>query len=200
MVRLDQVSVARGGLILLDNLCFDLTAGSALVLRGRNGIGKTSLLRTIAGIQPLAGGRIDRPDCAYFGHSNAVKGTLSVSENLAFWRDVYGTSDDVKTLTEASSIPPNTRASDLSAGQKQRLGLDRLILSQAPLWLLDEPTASLDVENTDHLIRVLQDHLSSGGTAILSTHIDVKLPAKTLDLESFEARRMMSDGFDEVFV
>ncbi|HSG54101.1 MAG TPA: heme ABC exporter ATP-binding protein CcmA, partial [Paracoccaceae bacterium] len=144
-----DLSIARGGIPVLEGLTFALRAGEALILRGPNGIGKTTLLRTIAGLQPPLRGKVtlDGEQVAYAAHSDGIKSVLSVAENLRFWARVFGTGDIAPALRafdlEGLAERP---AGALSAGQKRRLGLARLLVTGRPLWVLDEPTVSLDTD------------------------------------------------------
>ena len=199
--------VARGGLPVLAGLTFCLKVGEALVLRGPNGIGKTTLLRTIAGLQkPQAGAISLTPETvAYAGHADAVKSVLTVAENLDFWAQIYGTGECAPALAIFALQDLQHRpANSLSAGQKRRLGLARLLVTGRPLWLLDEPTVSLDAASLQRFGDALRAHLASGGMALLASHIDLGLPeARVLDLTPFRADLTAAGlhraGFDEAF-
>lgn len=201
-----DLAVARAGLPVLEGVSFALTAGRALVLRGPNGIGKTTLLRTIAGLQPPLQGRVQAaPEAvAYAAHADGVKATLSVAENLAFWAQVFGT-DAVGAAIDRMNLRDlaDRRAANLSAGQKRRLGLARLLVTGRPVWVMDEPTVSLDVASVRLFGDVVRDHLAAGGTALIATHIDLGLDADVLDLSPFKARPAAMGGiasaFDEAF-
>ncbi|MEZ5888336.1 MAG: heme ABC exporter ATP-binding protein CcmA [Paracoccaceae bacterium] len=205
-----ELSVARGGIAILAGLGFAVTAGNALVLRGPNGIGKTTVLRTIAGLQPVLTGRVaPGPDqIAWAGHADAVKATLTVRENLAFWAAIYGAGDVGSALADLHLTDLADRpAQTLSAGQKRRLGLARLLLSDRPIWVLDEPTVSLDVATVAHFATLLARHLQRGGAALLTSHVDLGLDgAGELDLSPYRARGAISAqqstpaGFDEAFL
>lgn len=204
-LTVEGLAVARGGVPLLDNVSFGLTAGQALVLRGPNGCGKTTLLRCIAGLQPPLAGTIDlAPDMiAYAAHADGIKATLSVAENLSFWAAIYGTSGIEAALDRMNLRALADRAAqNLSAGQKRRLGLARLIVTGRPLWVLDEPTVSLDVASVALFGDVVRDHLGRGGMALMATHIDLGLPeARLLDLSPFKARLDAPErSFDEAFL
>jgi heme exporter protein A len=203
MIEVRNLAVARGGVTVLQGLGFALDAGSALVLRGPNGSGKTTLLRTLAGLQPPVAGEIDlNPDAvAYAAHADGLKSSLTVAENLAFWSQIYGgpAPDAAIAAMDLASLT-RRRAGELSAGQKRRLGLARLLVTGRPLWLLDEPTVSLDVASVVLFAGVVRQHLATGGAAIIATHVDLGLPeAKVLDLDPFRARVLTRDGFDEAF-
>jgi len=190
-LALHSLSVARGGLPILNDVSLELKAGQALILRGPNGIGKTTLLRTIAGLQPARAGRVDVPEesLAYAAHSDGIKHMLSVRENLQFWAEVFGTGT-IEPALQAFDL--NTLASRpagaLSAGQKRRLGLARLLVTGRKIWVLDEPTVSLDVEATALFAAAIRAHLGAGGLALIATHIDLGLDADVLDLAPFKAK------------
>ena len=146
-LTVSNLSVLRASRHLLSGVGFEVLSGQALILRGPNGLGKTTLLRTIAELQPVYEGQVDMPEDAavYAGHLDGIKSTLTVRENLEFWASVFGT----KTIDAAISAFDMGYLIDrpggmLSAGQKRRLGLARLIVTGRPIWLLDEPTVSLD--------------------------------------------------------
>lgn len=204
MLKVSDLSVARGGVKLLEGVSFELAAGQALVLRGPNGVGKTSLLRTVAGLQPALGGAIQlEPDSfAYASHADGIKATLSVEENLTFWAQVFG-SGGVEAAISAYDLQSlrERPAGALSAGQGRRLGLARLLVTGRPLWLLDEPTVSLDAEAVGMFAEAIKSHLQSGGAALLATHIDLGLDDPTiLDLSPYKAKIKATDDFDEAFL
>ncbi|MCX8509682.1 MAG: heme ABC exporter ATP-binding protein CcmA [Rhodobacteraceae bacterium] len=208
-LHVTDLTVARGGRAILSGINFGLEAGQGLILRGPNGIGKTTLLRTIAGLQPAISGHI-RPDpdhIAYASHADAVKGALTVAENLHFWAKIYGTPSMEPALDHMQLQPLRDRpGQNLSAGQKRRLGLARLLLSNRKIWILDEPTVSLDLASAGLFRLVLGRHLQQGGIALMVTHIDLGLPdIATLDLTSYGALQQVSkplgpSGFDEAFL
>lgn len=209
-----DLAVARGGLVMLRGVGFRLSSGQALVLRGPNGIGKTTLLRCLAGLQPAVAGQISVPaeTLAYASHADGLKAALSVSENLDFWAKIHGLAGAAAQAAVAAALqaldlqPLHQRpAAQLSAGQKRRLGLARLLVTQRPIWLLDEPTVSLDQASVALFAGVIRRHLAEGGAALIATHIDLGLPeAQLLDLTPFSARNqpqpVTSDSFDEAFL
>jgi heme exporter protein A len=183
----------RGGREIFAGLDFDAVSGEAVAVVGRNGAGKTSLLRLIAGLLVPAGGTIalDGGDSEltlpeqshYLGHRDALKPALSVTENLTFWADFLGGERaDAKSslaavgLAHAADLP----ASFLSAGQRRRLSLARLLTVRRPVWLLDEPTAALDVGGQDMFCGLMRDHLEAGGLIIAATHTPLGIDSREL--------------------
>lgn len=196
-----DLSVARGGVTVLEGVSFRLSPGAVLVLRGANGIGKTTLLRSLAGLQPAVAGQIEAGELAYSGHADGLKAMLTVTENLEFWAAVNGVGG-VDAALAAMNLQAlrHRRAADLSAGQKRRLGLARLLVTGRAIWLLDEPTVSLDAASVALFGAVLRSHLGQGGSALIATHIDLALPeAKELDLTPYRAVQRQSGAFDEAF-
>jgi len=192
-----DLACARGTAQILSGVSFELAAGEALILRGPNGAGKTTLLRTLAGLTPPLDGRIDCAEeaIAYAGHADGLKAQLSVEENLQFWAGVFGTQTIIPAV-EAFDLGPllSRRAGDMSAGQKRRLSLARLLVSGRPIWVLDEPTVSLDTQNVARFAAAVEAHLAGGGSALIATHIDLGLPnARSLDVTPFISKTIRSD-------
>lgn len=199
----ENLSCTRGGVPVLQDVCFRLNAGNAMLLRGPNGIGKTTLLRTVAGLQPPARGRVRAGgSVAWAGHADAIKPTLTVTENLEFWASVYGGADSSiahKQVQDALSAfnlgtLSDRYAGSLSAGQKRRLGLARLCVTGADIWALDEPTVSLDADSVALFAEVVRNHCAEGGATLIATHIDPGFEAETLDLEQYRARLTSGSG------
>lgn len=199
-----ELSVRRSGRQVIDRLSFTVNAGELLLLTGRNGSGKTTLLRALALLVPSDAGTIswrgayvadDRDawlaSLGWLGHSDGVKGDLTVAENLcAAERLRSGIEPDRLDIDRALRAfdllaLANRPARFLSAGQRRRIALSRVVLSKAELWLLDEPLNALDTPAQQLLTDVLTGHLARGGTAIAATHAPVKVGgAKTLDLSA----------------
>ncbi|TWI38323.1 heme ABC exporter ATP-binding protein CcmA [Paracoccus sulfuroxidans] len=208
LLSVSGLAVARGGLRTLENLNFTLEPGQALILRGPNGLGKTTLLRTLAGLQPAVDGQIaaDPDSTAYAAHADGLKSALTVTENLRFWAEVFGGDGidqalSLMNLTELAARPAHA----LSAGQKRRLGLARLMVTGRAVWLMDEPTVSLDAASVGLFVQMVRGHLAAGGGAVIATHIDLGLAeARVLDLTPFKAAATRSGtgraaGFNEAF-
>ncbi|WP_213735977.1 heme ABC exporter ATP-binding protein CcmA [Bradyrhizobium sp. dw_411] len=188
-----DIRCVRGGREVFAALDFEASSGEALAITGPNGAGKTSLLRLIAGLLTVAAGSISLEggeaelslpeQTHYLGHRDALKPALSVSENLTFWRDFLGgeTSDPAASLAavgldHAARLP----AAYLSAGQRRRLSVARLLAVRRPVWLLDEPTNALDTSGQSLFAGLMQDHLAHGGLIVAATHAPLGLPAREL--------------------
>ena len=189
----DNLACSRGGREVFSNLSFSLSAGEALLVTGRNGAGKSSLLRMIAGLVRHSAGRLDldggEPEATigeqshYLGHQDAVKPSLSVGENLQFWADFLGSGrGEIQPALEAVDLVPlaDLPAAYLSAGQRRRLSLARLLAARRPVWLLDEPTSALDAAGQTMFAALMGDHLSRGGLIIAATHAPLGLATREL--------------------
>jgi len=179
----DNLTCQRGGRTVFSGLNFSLSGGEAMMVTGRNGAGKSSLLRMIAGLICISAGRLDlsggeadatlAEQAHYLGHQDALKPSLTVIENLRFWAEFLG--DAGATLEPALAAVDLTPLADLpaaylSAGQRRRLSIARLIAAKRPLWLLDEPTSALDVPSQDRLAGLMRNHLAGGGMIMAATH------------------------------
>lgn len=179
----ENLSCVRGGRQVFTGLNFSLSGGEALVVTGRNGAGKSSLLRMIAGLIRISDGRLtlssSEDDASigeqshYLGHLDALKPSLSVSENLQFWGEFLGVSrPSIQPALESVDLAPlaGLPAAYLSAGQRRRLSIARLVVVQRPIWLLDEPTSALDVPSQKRLADLMRAHLAGGGMIVAAAH------------------------------
>lgn len=199
----ENLILSRASRVIVPDLSFRLQDGEALVLTGRNGSGKTTLLRALAGfLSPTAGsvrveggaeGR-ESGECAHFvGHLDGLKAHLTVGENLRFWAEYLGDEAsqgrNVAALEQFSLVPlADIPAGYLSAGQRRRLALARIVAAPRPIWLLDEPTVSLDTASIALLQDAIKAHLAGGGLAVIATHVAMGLDgAKELRLGNVEA-------------
>jgi heme exporter protein A len=197
LLQVSDLSCARGSAQVLAGVGFSIGAGEALILRGPNGAGKTTLLRTLAGLTPPLAGHIDcAPDAiAYAGHADGLKAQLTVAENLRFWAGAFA-AQGIERAVEAFDLGAlaDRRAGEMSAGQKRRLSLARLLVTGRPVWCLDEPTVSLDTRNVARFAGAVERHLADGGCAVIATHIDLGLPsARSLDVTPYMAKKLRED-------
>lgn len=221
MFEARELACQRGERLLFQSLDFRLASGQALLLTGANGSGKSSLLRLAAGLsQPLDGSLLwdgqpitQEPDqhrrrALYLGHADAVKGGLTVRENLRFWADLAGLRKSSVTAVIAAAIDQfdltmliDLPARFLSAGQRRRLALSRLMLQPAatqPLWLLDEPTNALDSDAQQRLLDLLLRHLADGGRMMLASHEPLAaLPGQRLRIDTFQPHALFAAGSPE---
>tara|TARA_R110000824_G_scaffold118960_10_gene271791 strand:- start:43547 stop:44227 length:681 start_codon:yes stop_codon:yes gene_type:complete len=191
-LRAEHLACQRGGRMVFRDVSFALAGGAAMVVTGANGAGKSSLLRLIGGLLDPAGGKLVLEGGAedfslpeqthYVGHADALKGAMSVMETARFWADFLGgTADriahafDVFDLAHLAELP----VAYLSAGQRRRLVLARLLIAPRALWLLDEPSVALDTASLSRLVVAMQDHLVLGGMIIAATHQNLGLQPVT---------------------
>jgi heme exporter protein A len=197
LVRLTGSGLAavRGGRPVFGDLFFSVAEGELLAVTGPNGAGKSTLLRLIAGLlRPAVGTLLLEPAgedgigrlAHYLGHLDALKPSLSLADNLAYWQRLFGAQQmridealDAVGLSGLGGLPVST----LSAGQKRRAAIARLVLSHRPIWLLDEPLTGLDAHAEIMLGRLIDRHRGEGGLAIVATHRDLPaMPTATLML------------------
>jgi len=187
----ENLVLRRAGRTIIDRLSFRLKGGEALVLTGANGSGKTTLLRALAGFLAPAAGAIriegapqsrERPELAHFvGHLDGIKAPFTVRENLSFWTAYLGEDGADRARLEAAldrfalGALADIPAGYLSAGQKRRLALARLAAAKRPIWLLDEPTVSLDTASVGLLMAAIAAHVGGGGLAVIATHVPLAL-------------------------
>jgi heme exporter protein A len=192
LLQLKNLNCMRADKLILSRVSLSLAAGECIILRGPNGAGKTTLLRYLAGLT----GDLTPQNTAFSGHLDGIKSTLTVYENLSFWAGIYGFGKTDHILDRLSlTALQNRAAGDLSAGQKRRLGLARMLLTNAKVWLMDEPTVSLDAATSDVIINAIKTHCTNGGAAIISTHIEMDIPnARILNVTDFTAA--LSDHAD----
>ena len=185
----DKLAGERGGEAVFADIDFALGRGESLVVTGPNGAGKSTLLRVVAGLLPVAAGRVVLegggeawPSLAgalhYLGHQNAMKSALTVVENLRFWQDYNGAARlDVHEALDAVELEPigHLPFGYLSTGQRRRASIARLLVSHRPLWLLDEPTSGLDKASEARFAELMRGHLAEGGMIIAATHLPLGL-------------------------
>ncbi|WP_313197745.1 heme ABC exporter ATP-binding protein CcmA [Rhizobium sp.] len=198
----ENLSARRGEDLIFKDVSFCLEGGQSLVLTGKNGSGKSTLLRTVAGLLRPDGGRViweqesaeagmrAAEACHYLGHRNAMKAELTVSENLSFWRDFLGDFNGnagigIGEAAEAVGLEGITHLpfGYLSAGQQRRMAFAKLLVAWRPVWILDEPTAALDVSAEEVFTTLIKQHLASGGIVLAATH-------QPLGLEDAQELRM----------
>ncbi len=199
----EDLTCIRGERVVFSALNFSIDEGEVLYLQGPNGSGKSTLLRLMAGLlRPISGsllwnGESIRDDAEHFrgllhyiGHQDAVKTALTVEENLSFWAEMSGVDPENRSIKDAlktfslshlASLP----ARFLSAGQRKRLNLARLCASSAPLWLLDEPSNSLDTDSVAALRGVIEAHQDKGGMVAVATHEELVSDTNILDFDDF---------------
>lgn len=179
----DDLACRRGGRDVFAGVSFSVASGEALTITGRNGAGKSSLLRTVVGLVRITQGRLalegGDPELTiaehahYLGHQDALKPSLSVGENLRFWAGFFGARNiDIHQTLEAVGLDALAElpAAYLSAGQRRRLSIARLLAVKRPIWLLDEPTSTLDASAQERLAGSMRAHLAAGGLILAATH------------------------------
>jgi heme exporter protein A len=181
-----SLKCVRGGREIFADLDFTVAAGETLAVIGPNGAGKSSFLRMVAGLLQVAGGTISldggegeltlAEQAHYLGHRDALKPSLTVLENLDFWREFLGgeitgslAGLEAVGLAHTAYLP----AGYLSAGQRKRLSIARLIAVKRPIWLLDEPTTALDVNGQAMITGVMASHQRNGGLILAATHVQL---------------------------
>ena len=189
-LTVENITLRRGERVLIKDLSFSLKGGESLRLLGPNGVGKTTALRAIAGFLNPESGEIclEAPDknnedaskqqaIHYIGHKNGFRASLSVLENLEFWQDFYASHPDPKAIAKQFALRQllHIKAGYLSQGQQRRLALSRLAIAPRPLWLLDEPTVSLDHKSAELIAAIANAHVETGGMLIVTSHIDLAM-------------------------
>ncbi|MEM6974505.1 MAG: heme ABC exporter ATP-binding protein CcmA [Pseudomonadota bacterium] len=212
-LRIESITARRGGRTILAGLTASVPGGRALIVTGPNGAGKSTLLRMIAGFLPPVSGRVVlhgdegplggsalQPRLAYAGHLDAVKPALGVAQNLMLWAGLSGTgSAEVDRALAAVSLETmaSRPAGECSAGQRRRLGLARLLVSKRPVWMMDEPTASLDRASAEAVSALVETHCEGGGIAVIATHLDMGLrDPLSLEIAPFDPDRPAAPGGD----
>ena len=196
----EKLALRRGSRLLVENLSFSLTNGQALVVTGANGTGKSTLLRGLAGFLPPVAGHARLEDGAgahetiashahYVGHQEGSKPALSARENLTFWQAMLALPGMTPDLTPEAALKrlgvpqvADLPVAYLSAGQKRRVGLARLLLAPRPVWILDEPLTALDAAGQALLSDLMKDHLKTGGMVIAATHAPLGIESLNLAL------------------
>ena len=200
-LNVSELQLIRSNNLILSDVSFKVNSGEVLLLRGANGVGKTSLLMALAGYLHISDGLINwqqkekteksiYENMHFIAHQHAIKSFLTLRENLSFWADIYcGNKNNINNILEQVGLiaGENLEAGLLSQGQKKRLALARLLIAKKPIWLLDEPTAALDNEGDELVGQMVDNHLDNGGLAIIATHLDLVLKknkrVKTLNLK-----------------
>jgi heme exporter protein A len=185
-LRVENLTVSRGGRPVLSGVSFTMTGGEALVVTGRNGVGKSTLLRAMAGLLPHGAGSVALDGAGegeiaqhahYLAHADGMKAALTVEENLEFWAGYLGREDDARSRAPQAALAAVGLAhalrapfGALSAGQKRRAALARLLVAHRPVWLLDEPMTALDRASREKFTAAMRDHCALGGLIVAATH------------------------------
>jgi heme exporter protein A len=204
-----NLAAERGGERIFSDISFSLRDGDSLIVKGRNGSGKSTLIRTLAGLLSKEAGEVivsvdERAiprageACHYLGHQNAMKRELTVYENLVFWRKFLGDFEGGSGLSPDEAVETmgletilHLPFGYLSAGQQRRMAMAKLLTAWRPIWLLDEPTAALDVQSEQLFAAVMRNHLEKGGIIIAATHQPLGLEgARELVMKGFEYGEM----------
>lgn len=207
-LEVKNLTCERSGRRIFDNVSFNLQAGEALVVTGRNGAGKSTLLAILSGRLKATGGQITLtgvgertlPECLHLiGHKEALKAAMTARENLDFAARLLGDADiSVEEALERVGLPhaADMPVAYLSAGQKRRVALARLLVAHRPLWLLDEPTSALDTASQEMLFELLNNHINRGGMILAATHQELPLHA----LKKLHIDRPIPRAFSETTV
>ncbi|MGI9400272.1 MAG: heme ABC exporter ATP-binding protein CcmA [Rhizobiaceae bacterium] len=199
----ENLSVWRGEREIISGVSMDASSGEVIVVTGPNGCGKSTLLKTLAGLIKPASGKVEFSErgertvaqcCHYLGHENALKSSLSVSENLEFWQRFltvpdFGTGVDIEEALDKVGLPgiEDVPVGYLSAGQKRRVAIARLLICKRPVWLLDEPTGALDKNSEKQFARIVEEYRSGGGIVVAATHQPLGIAnIKKLELKPVE--------------
>jgi heme exporter protein A len=189
MLYAKSLSCLRDRKLLFYDLSFEIKPGSTLLVTGGNGVGKSTLLRMIAGFIPIKNGSIHyngleitnslediAKDIGYFGHLGAIKEQLSIEENIKFWNYLFNKGYKIEIDPFNLNNIKHKIVSSCSTGQKRKLSLSRLLSTQKKIWLLDEPTTSLDQDSITSLIIQIKAHCALGGITIITSHQPLELP------------------------
>jgi heme exporter protein A len=207
-LRVEELGCRRSGRLIFAGLTFELRPGEALIVTGRNGAGKSTLLALLAGRVRAASGSIGTDGIGeatlaeslhWIAHRDGLKAALTAGENLAFAREILGAPAltprealERVGLAHAHELP----VAYLSAGQRRRVALARLLVAHRPLWLLDEPTSALDTASQEILHTLMQEHLAGGGLLIAATHLPLLVSgAKELRIEPAFSSAAEDDGW-----
>ena len=197
--EIKKISYIRGNKLLFKNLNFKLNNKELLLIKGANGSGKTTLLKILSGLlKPMSGSIIvNKKDMnllkdeyfkyfEYIGHENAIKSALTVKENLNFYLKIKNnlTKQNFEKAIKIFNLKNllDIKIENLSSGEKRRVSLSRLILSNSKIWFLDEPTNGLDKKNTLNFFKILKQHLQLNGLAVIASHDEIKIKNKNINL------------------
>lgn len=211
LLAVEGLTVERGGRVVLADLGFDLAPGETILVSGRNGAGKSTLLRTLAGLLQPSSGRIrfgladeevrGVETVHYLGYEDGLKPSLTVGENLDFWAAMLAAPHPYPQggggPTNSNALSPydalaaygiarllDLPAAYLSAGQKRRVALARLLLAPRPIWLLDEPLIALDLSTQERAVEIMAAHVSAGGAILVASHQPLALTTRQIELDA----------------